>query len=153
MKVNKNNFSLKRFVIFEKCDTKNYIINSEKYLNGLGIAIYVLSEKSTTTLRTTYSSPSLSSNLNKLFKLYSFKALADFYKTFTSNPKLKKMKCNPYNLESLGCKALITNENEHHKKYIGNLIQNELSNYEHFLICCNSNIILKMAGYTKTTTS
>ena len=70
-----------------------------------------------------------------------------FYKTFTCNPELKKLKHNPYDVFNIDNKAFIDNENSHHEKYIGNLLKSRDGNSQSFLIYCNSAKITKTAGY------
>lgn len=133
-------------VVFEKCDSKNFIKNSEIFLNSIGIGIFIFSEKKN--LSETYSSPCTNRNLNQLIELYGEKILVDFYKTFTTNPKLKKLKQANYDSSILN-PAYIHNEDKHHTKYIGNIMQDLFGDNKRFAIYCNSEKILKTAGYAK----
>jgi hypothetical protein len=141
-------------VLVEKCSKKDFIYNSEHYLNNLGIGIYIfLSSKSSIHgYENTYASVANKKNLSQLLNLYDINTLFDFYKVMTSNKKLKKLQHLQFNLERKRKSAFLKRDSIHND-YSGNRIMDESGETHLFLINCMTKNILNIAGYKESPSS
>lgn len=153
--IKKNNKSifLNRSVLFEKCSKKDYILNSEKYLNNIGIGIYIWikDELSITGLTNTYASASTKDNLYDLIKIYSSDILCCFYKTIISNENLKQLPQTQFNLQYALSHHSYLPEDKLYYKYVNNKIISNNNDSYGFQIYCMSKNIETIAGYKKNT--
>jgi hypothetical protein len=141
---------LSSFVLFEKCSKKDFISNSEKYLNSIGIGIYIWlkSKYVANGEEITHASASTPNNLNKLIEIYGLNVLYKFYKVITSNKKLKELPHLQYNLKNKFKRAYLKFDG-HHDLYQGNYIKDEFGQNHSFQIYCMTKNVLKSAGYVE----
>jgi len=147
-KIRKEN--LKRKVLFERCNNLEYIINSDEFLKNIGIGIYIWSEEGTSDLGSytvTYAAPSNKENLDKLIEIYGVEKLNNFFQTFCSNPRIKYMPHNRYDVRKKGKSAILSKNDTHHLKYAPGRITSKTGEVKTFQIYCQTKQVLKSAGY------
>jgi hypothetical protein len=141
---------LNSYVIFEKCSKKNFIYNSERYLNSIGIRIFIWEEtiESYTGIKMSYASTNVSKSLKNLIEIYGMDCLYDFYKLITSNDNLRHLPHCQNLLSNLGKGATLPNDG-YHSKYYRNSIEDKYGVCRSFLLYCTTKNILKSAGYNE----
>jgi len=147
----KKNEKLKRKVLFERCNSVDYIKNSDEFLRSIGIGIYIWSEDSHSlsnySVTMTYAAPSNKENLEKLINIYGVERLYDFFYTFCSNPRINYMPHNPYDFRKKGKSAILSNNDVHHFVYAPGRIVSKHGEVKTFQIYCQTKQVLKSAGY------
>ncbi len=149
---NKKAIQLSRFVIIEKCSEKDFVLNSEKYLNSIGITLYIWTESnhSIHNLEMIYTPATELKHLNKQIEVYGLTTLVDLYKTITSNSKLYNLPPFKYQINQMG-KSAFLRDDDYNNKYASNLLVDKLGHTFAFKIYCMTNKIIKTAGYGEET--
>jgi hypothetical protein len=147
-------FRYNRTVIFEKFSKKDYIKNADDFLKRLGIVIYFESSSSINMsgYQKTLQHFSDKDYRKDVLNTYGIEELYNFFKTFTSNPKLKHLKHNPFLNKKHSYKELkfsghIKSTDFHHKEYARSIIIDYRGNNRSFQIYSNSERALNKAGF------
>ena len=148
IKKNSNRVCLKSFVLFEKCSKKSFIYNSEKYLNSIGIAIYIWRERNLSIqgMTVTYVPVTNNDSLNSLIEIFGLDNLVEFYKTIMSNENLRHLPHCQYNIRGKRKSALL-NPIDKNSQYSKHTISYDIEDSNQFLLYCMTRRIMKSAGY------
>lgn len=148
-------FMYNRSVIFEKFSKKEYIKNADDFLKRLGIVIYFESSSSfnMSGYQKTYQHISDKNYFKDTLQSYGIEELYNFFKTLTSNPKLKYLKHNPFlsqknSYRELKFSGTIKQKDYHHINYIHCQLRDLHGNNRGFQIYSNSERALNKAGFS-----
>lgn len=138
-------FPLTRSVLIEKCSKKNFIYNSELYLNSLGIAFYIWakSEHTDAGYSRTFVSVSNYEYFETIIDIYGLNTLFDLYKEIISNEKLSHIPSLSYDTIDFIEVAFLDSTTEFGR----NLIQDKDGENHEFQIYCTTKKIRESAGY------
>lgn len=129
---------LQSSVLVEKSNFKEFIINSERFLNNIGIAIYFPEFDFRTlqwpeTENLSYAALTNKENLDKLLEILDIQKLVQFYKSALSNARLSYLPHKKYNTKHLGVRV--------------DLQMPEFNNMDCLAFCINQKTA-KSAGYS-----
>ena len=143
-----SNYILTSSVLFEKCSKKQFILNSEKFLNSKGIAIFIFAYETINVGAYTITHYSVNENcsLSFLMDSYGIDEIYNLYYNILLNERLFELKDCIFNLRNAHLKNNFYENNS--KKYKLNNIFDKEGNKRNFHIHCMSKIIGKKANFS-----
>ncbi len=143
---------LKRSVLSEKCSKKFFVYNNEKFLNSIGIGIYINSDEKIDEqyrTQTTFSSVLTERNFSTLIELYGIDTLYDLYKKIISNKNLQKLNHFEFDLQKTDLSKSYFENNSNDSMCYSNQIFDKYKHIRRFNIYCMTNNIAKKANFQK----
>ena len=146
---NRNNKAviLNSSVMTEKCSKKDFILNSETFLNNVGIAFYFWTGERAKAGGQILGS--VDKNLDEIIEIFGEDNLSNIYYTITSNPKLKLLPYRQFDLKKISKhNACYLLRDGHHDKYSGNNLRDISGDNHTFVAYCMSKKIRETTGYS-----